>query len=156
MTTPKFTDSQASELLAAFLADRDVQCPRCGYNLRGITSGRCPECGDPLELRVGLVWPKQKAMLTGLIGLALGCGLNGLLLIYGLLIALVYQRFYSDLDDFFIYNTVALLVEGLAMGLWLARWRQVHRCSALSRWTLATGCWLLSLVNVVAFSNVIS
>ncbi|MBN2447782.1 MAG: hypothetical protein JXO22_13710, partial [Phycisphaerae bacterium] len=25
--------------------DRDVYCPRCDYNLRGLTKPRCPECG---------------------------------------------------------------------------------------------------------------
>lgn len=31
-----------------------LPCPLCGYDLRGLTSGRCPECGhafDPAELR---------------------------------------------------------------------------------------------------------
>jgi hypothetical protein len=27
-------------------------CERCGYNLTGNTSGRCPECGTPLEADV--------------------------------------------------------------------------------------------------------
>lgn len=37
--------------------DRDVACPRCKYNLRGLTSERCPECGldiDADELAVGI------------------------------------------------------------------------------------------------------
>jgi hypothetical protein len=31
--------------LRAFLAERDVACPGCGYNLRGIAGSGCPECG---------------------------------------------------------------------------------------------------------------
>ena len=27
-----------------------AECPRCGYNLTGNRSGRCPECGRPLEV----------------------------------------------------------------------------------------------------------
>ena len=27
----------------------DVKCPLCGYNLRGLTEPRCPECGYPFE-----------------------------------------------------------------------------------------------------------
>lgn len=27
----------------------DIYCPECDYNLRGLTSDRCPECGFPLE-----------------------------------------------------------------------------------------------------------
>ncbi len=35
---------------AAYLAERDVPCPKCGYNLRGIRGARCPECAHPIEL----------------------------------------------------------------------------------------------------------
>lgn len=27
----------------------DLYCPHCGYNLCGIDSGRCPECGEPFD-----------------------------------------------------------------------------------------------------------
>ena len=30
--------------------DEDIYCPHCGYNLRGLTSGRCPECGNVCDL----------------------------------------------------------------------------------------------------------
>lgn len=33
------------ELLRTYGVDRDVPCPKCKYNLRGNTGGRCPECG---------------------------------------------------------------------------------------------------------------
>ncbi len=36
--------------------DKDVECPSCKYNLRGLTEPRCPECGevfDPQELLAG-------------------------------------------------------------------------------------------------------
>jgi hypothetical protein len=31
--------------LKGYLARRDVPCPSCGYNLRGLRTGACPECG---------------------------------------------------------------------------------------------------------------
>jgi hypothetical protein len=33
----------------ALLAERDVACPGCRYNLRGITARACPECGRELD-----------------------------------------------------------------------------------------------------------
>jgi hypothetical protein len=30
-------------------ADHDIFCPFCGYNLRGITSAKCPECGQDVD-----------------------------------------------------------------------------------------------------------
>ena len=36
--------------LRAYLADRDVKCPGCGYNLRGLAATRCPECSRPFSV----------------------------------------------------------------------------------------------------------
>lgn len=41
-------------LLAAFLAQHDVACPNCDYNLRGLDKPRCPECGVALTVTVTL------------------------------------------------------------------------------------------------------
>src|SRR5262245_45421734 len=43
------------DAVLAFVRERDIPCPLCGYNLRNLTEARCPECGKELELRVGLV-----------------------------------------------------------------------------------------------------
>ena len=45
-------------LLLEFLRERDVPCPRCGYNLRNLTSPQCPECRKDLTLAVGLLKPR--------------------------------------------------------------------------------------------------
>lgn len=37
----------------AFLKGRSAPCPRCAYDLRDIQTARCPECGEPLILKVG-------------------------------------------------------------------------------------------------------
>lgn len=39
-----------AERLARYLADRDLPCPKCKYNLRGVRSEKCPECGAALNL----------------------------------------------------------------------------------------------------------
>jgi hypothetical protein len=38
------TDGDSGDALRAFLAERDVACPGCGYNLRNLTKNVCPEC----------------------------------------------------------------------------------------------------------------
>ena len=37
------------EAVRAEAAGADLYCPRCGYNLRGIESERCPECGGEVD-----------------------------------------------------------------------------------------------------------
>ncbi len=36
------------ERIRRMLADKDVPCPSCEYNLRGVQGGCCPECGRDL------------------------------------------------------------------------------------------------------------
>lgn len=43
-TDPPLPEDEAA-MLREVLATRDVSCPRCGYNLRGLGQPRCPECG---------------------------------------------------------------------------------------------------------------
>lgn len=49
---PRF--GQETELLLAFLRERDYDCPRCGYNLCNLTQPVCPECREELVLKVGV------------------------------------------------------------------------------------------------------
>jgi hypothetical protein len=37
--------------MARYLHDRDVYCPGCGYNLRGVQTNVCPECGRSLTMQ---------------------------------------------------------------------------------------------------------
>ena len=49
---PAASTSPEEELIA-FLAGRSAPCPRCEYDLRDIRSAVCPECAEPLVLKVG-------------------------------------------------------------------------------------------------------
>ena len=40
------------KLVAGSLAGNDAACPSCGYELRGLTRARCPECGMPLDVEL--------------------------------------------------------------------------------------------------------
>ncbi len=44
--------------LLAFVGNRDVPCPSCGYDLRGLTRPVCPECRQELALSVGVYRPR--------------------------------------------------------------------------------------------------
>ena len=56
-------------LLRQFLADNNAACPGCGYNLRGVTSQICPECGT--ELRIDLAGRRPAPLLTRLTWVAI-------------------------------------------------------------------------------------
>ena len=55
------------EMLTQFLADRDVLCPACNYNIRQLQGNTCPECGCELLLNVGYVGLSNK-WITALVG----------------------------------------------------------------------------------------
>ncbi len=48
----KATSLSDTALLREFLDRNDADCPLCQYNLRGLTTDRCPECGRSIELTV--------------------------------------------------------------------------------------------------------
>jgi hypothetical protein len=50
-TAQRPRDPQAEVL--AFVKGRSHPCPRCGYNLRDLQTAKCPECGEPLVLKIG-------------------------------------------------------------------------------------------------------
>lgn len=66
-----------AELLASYLADRDVACPGCGYNLRGCKSQQCPECAESIKLNVthpGAAVITPWLVRTNLLALGGSCG----------------------------------------------------------------------------------
>ena len=139
------------ELLRRFLHGRDVTCPGCRYNLRDLTGYHCPECGQEIVLQLRLAEPRQAALLTGLVGLSAGAGLNGLLLIYWAII-----RFFMSLgspDDRFLWTIgIGFLVHSAALAVWLRLWRRIRLLGAGPRWTLAAMCCVMPLVDIVVFS----
>jgi len=59
------------------IIEQDWHCRSCGYNLRGLESDCCPECGDRLALRVSLAEPRPAPYITTLVGCSLGLGASG-------------------------------------------------------------------------------
>jgi hypothetical protein len=68
------TPVERQTMLLTFLRGRDVPCPVCGYNLRDLTTARCPECGDELQLQVGAVERAQGWYIVALLAACLGVG----------------------------------------------------------------------------------
>jgi hypothetical protein len=70
---PVESDNQA---LITWLRDRNAHCPLCDYNVRNLTTPRCPECGQMLRLTVALAEPYLKAWITLLVSLCPGAGMG--------------------------------------------------------------------------------
>lgn len=137
-------------LLQMFLAGRDTECPRCHYNLRDLNGSRCPECGHELVLRVGLIEPRQRAAIAGLIILSTGTGFSALLLIY-FVIDQALGRSGPDLP-FVLLNIGGFIFQGAALVTWLSLWRAIGRRSRRAATLLIIGCCLLVLANLIVFS----
>ncbi len=74
--TPAPNIPSDDDWLRDYLAERDVPCPVCSYNLRGISQPRCPECGHRLKVGVHTAEPMSKSWLTMVLLLCLGAGLG--------------------------------------------------------------------------------
>ncbi|MEX2218367.1 MAG: hypothetical protein WD749_06360 [Phycisphaerales bacterium] len=155
--TPAHGGQPAPDLLIPFLALRDTPCPACTYNLRGLTGAACPECGAPLELRVGLTEPRMALWIAGLVGLAAGAGFNTLLLVY------VAIRIVSGdrpggrvwMNEFVLHNLIAGVLEGAMLGAWLLLRRPIRRLPMGARGALVALAWACAAVNVLVFSALI-
>jgi hypothetical protein len=140
-------------LLAAFLADRDLPCPRCGYNLRSLTGGRCPECGDPLQLQVALVEPRMGAYISLLVACCIGLGGSGLFGLLGLRAAPAsWWREWSAL-----LLLLQLVVSAFGLLIVLIQRRRLRRASPLVQWLVSLAAWIviigLSAAVVLLFDD---
>jgi len=136
--------------LAGFLAERDAPCPNCHYNLRGLTTPTCPECGLGLALRVNLVEPRLAAWLCGLVGLNMSLGWSGLFLLFGLGIW-VSEGWTHNMGPVMSYFTVGTLVSAGLVWLWLDKRPVFRQQSATTRRGLAAACWLVPTINLCVF-----
>lgn len=133
----------ADESLATFLANRDEGCPRCGYNLRGLKTKRCPECSERLVLRIGLADLHDRSYLAGAVGLAAGAGYFALSLLRGTF----FKGLLSTREYFWMLFPLAVL--GAALWIWLRSARRIRRASDARVGFLVAGCWLGSVLFVI-------
>ena len=132
--------------LTRWLADRDVPCPLCGYNLRGLTGDRCPECGQPLRLSVALAEPYLKPWLTLAASLLVPAGLG---ILWACLVPFLglpgRRRDQATVLLPILYQIATIPLAGLV--IW--RRRSIQRWSRGSQWRVAGLAALLAVVSFV-------
>lgn len=144
----KGSDTDESSL-RAFLSSRDVPCPGCGYNLRGLPSEVCPECRQVLRLTVQLAEPRLGPFLCGAIGLGGGIGFNGLIL--GWETSEWLSRGWPRLHREALPLVVSLCVLSVLLWIWLRCRSWIRRQHAGLQWFLGAWAWVLMLISAVWF-----
>lgn len=141
-----------SDELQRFLAHRDEACPSCGYNLRGLASGRCPECRTDLVLRVSVAEPRLGLFLSTVVAWALGAGFSALLLVYIGVASLVRPMGMPPLWPFLVVPILGTLVQGSAVLALVLFQRRVRRWDLGVRIALLAAGAACTLLNVVVFA----
>ena len=143
-------DTSADPLLVTFLRDRDAYCPLCKYNLRALTSPRCPECGQALSLAVGLAEPYLSAWITLAGALAASAGVG---LFFGTLFVLGNRPSPSvSLEQLvlFVFDLYFVATIPLAVCTVIFR-RRFLRLNRTVQWGLAVSAAFLSGACFAAF-----
>ena len=125
-------------LLAEYLADRNVLCPLCGYNLRGLTSERCPECGESLRLQVGLLEPRLGAYIALLTADCLGFGASAFFVIFALALGAP-PNWWAEPAALLLLAQFS--VTGILLVVILASRRRFRRASTSAQRLLALVMW---------------
>jgi len=141
------TIPKGSEFLRSFLADHDLACEGCGYNLRGLRGVSCPECGAVVALGV------VRAGASGAARAAMMCALAWPV-VYPLptlvILALmsVQSLFGGGSPEWLWYAAWWNLLVAAVSGVLLVRlWRTPGLTPALERW------WLKAVVIVLALQG---
>ncbi len=148
------------EELCRYLSERDVACPGCGYNLRGLRGDRCPECNRLLRLTVAAV----DAGIGPLISAALGLGSSGAaavaLLAVVVLISMDEGNWPDDEDAvlLLLVPSVVAAASGACVAL-LATGRRRSwflRLRPAAQWWLAAACWIVSITAAVVWMKIVT
>jgi hypothetical protein len=137
--------------LVGFLRQRDVACPLCEYNLRGLTSARCPECGRELRLSVGLTEPFMRAWIL-LAAAAFGSGGSGVFLLF-LVMRSGWPRDSGSLRAFVINVCLTYLIASIPLAVLVPPTRRRFlRLPQGRQWALAWGLVFVSSAAMVLFA----
>lgn len=155
----KSADNEAPppDPLATYLANRDVPCPSCGYNVRNLATSNCPECGLPLSVRLDIADPRTGQYLACV--LALGGAAAVMMTILGLTIPFIvnaYTMTYWNTGEWFLFLWFPFVVAALSISslcLMLRRRGRAwfHSGPTRARTMLAVLSGMASLTSVVAW-----
>ena len=134
--------------LLTHLADHDAPCPVCSFNLRGISTPTCPECGSALELTIGAPNKKLAPFTLAIVALAMGLGFDGVILAIAgvaLLIALAYGgTMPTDWEPYFIGGVFLFGSSACALAITalLKAQRRWFRFTPPTQWWLAVAIFI--------------
>ncbi len=126
-----------------------IGCSSCGYNLRGLMSERCPECNEPLILKVGLTEPKLAEWMVGLVGVGMSTGFCLIVLLWGTVAH--FRRGGVPIDE------LLPLIVGVCLGAGLLLYwgrfgrRTLSRIGPNGRWPLVVGIVALGVPCILWF-----
>ncbi|MFK7884071.1 MAG: hypothetical protein AB8F26_07815 [Phycisphaerales bacterium] len=133
--------------LVGYLNGRDVDCPSCGYNLRGLKSSACPECDEHLTVRA-IRYQKEDPKTPSFIVGAVGFVPAAVLLLVIWFDALNWPDFFKRgdpprLEDLKLVMMILLPIDVVG-GFW--KWfdwaEEMTLRPAGFRWGWAAACWL--------------
>ncbi len=159
----RLTEFQQTRL-RRYLADRDVPCPRCEYNLRGLKSDTCPECGEPLsytKVKRGLPRPNDASMDATELSLEVIRGIASLIsleLVFAFILMLIAFFLRKGVSTIAVWGfgaavAVALFARIASTRFLLQIERRPHQFSELPRsakWTIAVTAVVVALAVLVA------
>ncbi len=147
-------------VLAEFLATRDAPCPRCGYNLRGLSASRCPECNT--EIQLGILRPDRPDRRMWMLMLLAGVAgtLRGLMGVSNYLWeeldswqGSVPTRYQVQRHVYLAIFILLLIGAGLGTrGLWRHRGDESAGLWARRLLTFLLGYWVLTFVVATVFT----
>ncbi len=149
-------------ILLDWLKDRDAACPLCAYNIRGLTTPRCPECGQVLRLSVSLAEPYLKAWVALIAGLLPPAGV-GMIFIFLFCYEFARNGFrifaHMDFSDVFsgpgfalvhVVSCVPLSIAAIFLRRRFLRWsRTIQLSCAAAAWlaVLTSGIIMVSKIR---------